>query len=339
MMALRAFHEYANVWVEITSTEHGHGGPGWELGTCLWSPAKNQSGADRYALMRKPQPGDLVLHFVFSRWPDGARERRLIAYSTVKTGCQTVPHEPPSPGQWAGRSSYYRIDIENYTELPTQLSTDQFAQKHEADLLSELRDGTQSNHPFSAFGEGARLNAGLYLRRCSERLYRLLLSDLGAPDVGESPPVPFTLGIPYQPADEDVHSAARNPFQVDPDQVDRGNRGHATTQNALAEHLRRKGLEPRRPCQGEPEYDLAWIDDGGLLWVAEVKSITDANEMKQLRLGLGQVLHYRHLLAQSGKEVVAVLVAEREPTDKAWIALCDSLSVRLWWPGTFSSSH
>ena len=47
-----------------------HGGSGWELGSCLWSPERAEpkegatEGADRYAIMRRPVAGDVVLHWV-----------------------------------------------------------------------------------------------------------------------------------------------------------------------------------------------------------------------------------------------------------------------------------
>jgi hypothetical protein len=52
-----------HVWIEDTKTSaHGHGGPGWEFGTCLWSPSSNKIGVDQYALMREPKTDDLVIH-------------------------------------------------------------------------------------------------------------------------------------------------------------------------------------------------------------------------------------------------------------------------------------
>lgn len=51
------------VWIEDTkTTTHGHGGPGWEFGSCLWSPSAYEGGSDHYALMREPQIDDLVIH-------------------------------------------------------------------------------------------------------------------------------------------------------------------------------------------------------------------------------------------------------------------------------------
>jgi hypothetical protein len=66
-----------------------------------------------------------------------------------------------------------------------------------------------------------------------------------------------------------------------------------------------------------------------------VKSTTRANETRQLRLGLGQVLHYGMALARPGREIRAILAAEREPADPRWVSLCASHSVSLVWPGVF----
>ena len=69
--------------------------------------------------------------------------------------------------------------------------------------------------------------------------------------------------------------------------------------------------------------------------MAEVKSLTRGNENGQLRLGLGQVLHYAMLLGANGRPVRAVLVIERAPTDQRWISLCAAHGVALVWPGEF----
>ena len=146
--------------------------------------------------------------------------------------------------------------------------------------------------------------------------------------------VPTVVGRPYVPVGVVPSTKPRDPFAVDPDVIDRGNQAHASTQDALAQFVRDSGFEPRQPQPDEPQYDLAWT---GLnrVFVAEVKSITEANEESQLRLGLGQVLRYRHELARSGREIIAVLVAERAPHEPAWAELCASLSVVLVWPGAF----
>ena len=84
------------------------------------------------------------------------------------------------------------------------------------------------------------------------------------------------------------------------------------------EALRHASIDPRSRLPNEPNFDLAW-ETGGTVFVAEIKSITDDNEEEQLRLGLGQVLRYRHRLRGLGYgQVVAVLVPERAPRDSSW---------------------
>lgn len=142
------------------------------------------------------------------------------------------------------------------------------------------------------------------------------------------------VGLPYAMVAAPERQKQRDPFEIDPDEVDRGNRAHTETQNALATYLESVGVQPRRSAPAEPRYDLAW-EHGETVFVAEVKSITDGNKDKQLRLGVGQVLHYRYELARGGREVVAVLVTERSPDTGGWIEFCASLGVTIVWPGAF----
>lgn len=142
------------------------------------------------------------------------------------------------------------------------------------------------------------------------------------------------LGASYKPADEDASTSERDPFTVDPNLVDRGLRGHAATQNALAGVVFAGGSEPRRPTSREPQYDLAWRR-GETVYIAEVKSITDANSERQLRLGLGQVLRYADLIRRAGTECIPVLAVEKQPVDPSWHELCASLGVHLCWSPAF----
>jgi hypothetical protein len=137
-------------------------------------------------------------------------------------------------------------------------------------------------------------------------------------------------GSEYRRGDEDLQTATPEPFDVDPDERDRGTRAHHETQNALAQIARNRGLMPRS-AKGEPSFDVAWQEEDGRLVVVEVKSITVRNAEKQMRLGLGQLLRYRNLLSVDGSEVVAVLALSAEPIDPRWMDLCGELGVGLTW--------
>ena len=68
--------------------------------------------------------------------------------------------------------------------------------------------------------------------------------------------------------------------------------------------------------------------------VVEVKSLTERNEERQLRLALGQVLRYRQLLAAKARPVRCVIATERQPSDLSWQDVCDGLDIKLvWLPG------
>ncbi len=149
-------------------------------------------------------------------------------------------------------------------------------------------------------------------------------------------------GEAYRAEDEEVAAKVPDPFTVDPDVLDRGIGAHKRMQNAVAGVLEGEGVSPlsHRP-QKDPPFDIAWRV-GGTIYVGEVKSLTAANEEKQLRLGLGQVLRYAHQLREDSPTVQAVLIAEREPADPTWTDLCTLLGVRLVWgpdltrlPGAF----
>jgi hypothetical protein len=148
---------------------------------------------------------------------------------------------------------------------------------------------------------------------------------------GRTAPVPFR-GSEYRTPRFLAGQGNRDPFEVDPEKIERGNKGHIDTQNMLADFLRANRINPLSPGPGGPEFDLAW-KRGKQVYVAEVKSITAENEEKQLRLGLGQVLRYRHAFSNG---VVGVLVAERQPSDHSWEDLCKHLGLLITWPEAFS---
>lgn len=124
-------------------------------------------------------------------------------------------------------------------------------------------------------------------------------------------------------------------FEVNPALRERGNKAHLDIQNELAKIVRFAELQPRRPRSGDPQFDVAW-QRGDTAFVAEVKSVTEENEERQLRLGLGQVLSYAHLLDWHGVESVQpVLAVERRPAAEYWEALCKKHDVILTWPEEF----
>jgi hypothetical protein len=146
-----------------------------------------------------------------------------------------------------------------------------------------------------------------------------------------------SFGMYYRRPEEDITTTReRDPQAVDPNLVDRALRSHRRTQNELHDYLAVAGFAPRSPAPGEPEFDIGW-EDGAVTCIAEVKSLSDTNEEKQLRLALGQVLRYAHLLERAGREVRLFIATEREPQDASWSNLASSLNITLVWPEAFDS--
>jgi hypothetical protein len=141
-------------------------------------------------------------------------------------------------------------------------------------------------------------------------------------------------GRPYQSQNEDVAPAPPRPNgSTDPDAYGSGLRQHWRLQNQLASLVTAAGFNPLSPRPGDPEYDLAWIDRTGITTVVEVKSITASNEIRQLRMGLGQALDYANLLARRGCTARPALYLQRQPTDNRWLQIADDAGVRIAWPG------
>lgn len=326
-------------WLEVTDRE--------DLGVDLKAPQVDDSGRPnwRYGLMTEVRPGDLVFHYSKPAEAITAVSRAVGEYwdepiiwgarGTVARRAGVTPYLRPG----------WRRSLEGFYVLPDAVTMEAIA----ADAVSlrtiraeaAARFGQPIYFPFETGEKRPPRPLQGYLFKLPAAFvehYGALVSaaravrteaTLSATVMLTSPPT--AMGAFYREAAEDASTSHRDPFSVDPALVDRGLRGHAMAQNALAESVASLGLEPRSPAPDEPNYDLGWEAATGR-YVAEVKSITLANEEKQLRLGLGQVLRYRQLLGRSGCAAVAVLMVERQPSDPTWQPLCDELGVLLAWP-------
>lgn len=147
-----------------------------------------------------------------------------------------------------------------------------------------------------------------------------------------SPVVEAPLGTAYRPADEEAEFAPPTLTESDAgDAYGRGSLVHRRLQNRLAKLAEANDFAPLSPSPAGPDFDVAWLDATDTLVIVEVKSVTDSNEIRQLRMGLGQVLDYRSML--DGCKVKPVLYVERRPRDPRWERLTELVGVVLCWPG------
>lgn len=327
--------EGESFWLEVTDRE--------DLGVNLKAPQQNEAGGDfwSYSLVREVVAGDVVFHYDRPSQRIMARSEATgdvwddqLVWGARGTYARQAGVEPyPRPGWYAGLTGFGHLEMPLELEgIRSKMPEIRPAYKH---LVKQV--GSPLYFPFeTGVKRPTRPMQGYLFKlpRFFVELFPELSAGLAFGEVamGENEE---GLGAGYRRADEETSVGSFDPMEVDPAVVERGTRGHAITQNALADYVHSIGLVPRSPKPDEPNFDLAW-DTGAHVFVAEVKSVTNRNEERQLRMGLGQVLQYRYSLErQLGRPVVAVLAAERRPPN-AWVELLESLAVRVVWPGDFS---
>jgi hypothetical protein len=322
-------------WLEITDRV--------DIGIDLHCPQRDAGGnrSAGFSLIWWVEPGDVVFHY-------DRKVRAITAWSravghVVEAPVTWLPHRAatrrrigvarPQPGWW--------LDLEGRYELSTPLQL--AALRAYGDRVRAVMEALAVAHggrplylPFFFHGGTELRPMQTYLNKVPAALVNALpeLGDAAATasttEITATSTKPYdAVGAAYRRATWSELPDSRDPFAVDPALVERGLHAHVDTQNKIAGLLEASGIEPRSPRPDEPDFDLAWAH-GGTVYVGEVKSITRANEEKQLRLGLGQVLRYRSLLNERLRsDVRAVLIAETEPRDDSWRALCEEVGVVL----------
>ncbi len=135
-------------------------------------------------------------------------------------------------------------------------------------------------------------------------------------------------GVAYRRAGaDDPAEVELSAHLADLAELGRATKRHMDLQDRLADALRRHGVEPRSPGSWQPQFDLAF-EHVGKCFVVEVKS-GDPVSAQQVRLGVGRLLEYRHLLSDTvSQEVHAVLLVEAEPPHP-WGALAVALGIQF----------
>ena len=197
----------------------------------------------------------------------------------------------------------------------------------------------QRNQPGRPSGATVRKLAGAWnplLLRAWQLVHGVLLDqddeDVSVPepllpDDGTQPvATPF---VPYHAANEGVDVSLRSDLvDAEYNALERAVRSHALIQNAVAAAAAAAGLAPWSPSPAGPAFDIAVSSGDGRVFVVEVKSATAENLELQLRIGLGQVLHYAHMVRSDAQLVIPVLAIELRP-DGSWAEVLSELGVGL----------
>lgn len=271
---------------------------------------------------RRVERGDTLLF-----WQSGGQGLRALAVASRDTE-EFAPESrrlPWSPNDKRLQSYRYRIYFDLLSESPQE-------RWNWADVQQKVLDSgaLPSNGTFIIRAPGAdnALRQAFGLNSAMLEVARQVVQEIG-PDLGIRSIDDSSK--PYIQIDISRRSNVPVIFEVDPEIIDRGNVGHATTQNLVANWLTEHGITPL-DSSGIPKFDVAWRTHG-VTYVGEVKSLQPANERHQIRVGIGQVLEYAYQL-----DAQPVLIVEQRPTlADYWTAVCGSCGVQLVWPETLDA--
>lgn len=127
------------------------------LGKMLWSPQKNNSGADIYKYMRQIKENDIILHLIDNTNFSGIS----LAKSKYFEG------EGIEGTRWEGPA--YLIELQNYQELTPSIPRDEILNEDNKNLLLNIK---QDNEVF--FQEDLGLRQGAYITPCPIKLASLI---------------------------------------------------------------------------------------------------------------------------------------------------------------------
>ncbi len=320
-------------WLEITDRK--------DLGVDLQAPQIGRDGHEvwHYSLITEVQPGDVVFHY--TRGAESLPAITAWSRAVGKAWSEPIawaPHAGKSTGERQTEPGW-RLALEGHFPLPRgPVSLERIRENEAAIRDIEKRLVQEHGHPtYQPFETGKRATRAVpaYLAKLPSD-FVTLFDELSVGTFGDAVAVNVddVPGSPYRRINESALLSVRDPFDTDPALVERGLRAHARTQNELADYLNWHGIEPLSPQSDEPQFDLAFLTKRAMT-VVEVKSLRDLNSERQLRLGLGQVLRYAHILSRPGYSVIPALALEHEPPSD-WLELLGRLNVLVGWPGKWS---
>lgn len=318
------------VWIEITRR------PNDEIGIDL-----NHDNKRTFPLLADAERADFVLHWDSKRG--------------CFVGCSRI-----ADNRVAVRDGYHFRKVHNFVQFPENaISLDairsNWRRVQECYDIHKARvpHNSPSLFPFAKYdGSWKKLRPQLnYLTVASPELVGLiggiyesfrrnspLFKSWQSLGLGDSMDFVNSVEPIYKFVDEFVEIANGKARVPNSSEIERSTRIHRQTQNQVAVWLRKNGLSPFGSQSLDPlPVDIQWRN-GPVHVVGEVKSLKIANETSQMRLGIGQVLHYRRLFENlrvpGVKKTEAALIVSREP-DPIWISLCADLQIRLAWPSNF----
>lgn len=162
---LPVIKENQKIFIEITNLIHG--GLGWELGSCMWSPVYNEVNSKSWSLLEQIRTGDIVLHLVKIK-----DIYHFYGVSIVSSNLIECNDEPPLADIWANKGLYQRINLNNFNMLDNPIPVTEIFSSYKNELLNILAS-TESNFYVNYGGNGDLRVGQRYAATCSEPLYEI----------------------------------------------------------------------------------------------------------------------------------------------------------------------
>src|SRR5688572_9835996 len=118
-------------WLEM-SRDAGHGGKGWEFGTCLWSPTQRNGGGQwgYWDLMKRVREGDVVVHL------RGKKNPQFVGHSVADADSYRTSERPSEPGTWGHADEFYRVPLREYCPLDEPIPLDLLFRNRANELIA-----------------------------------------------------------------------------------------------------------------------------------------------------------------------------------------------------------
>ena len=249
--------------------------------------------------------------------------KNILLFSEKVHVDQSVTHL----SQWTDSTSFQFLGDEIVGDTPLDGNNRMLLDLDESDFKIRLFKGTFGSVVYQ--GEFKLRGNAKYVEVTTSENKKFAAFNLVKQDSSQSTEVntESKLGKVYEFVDENLKGIeAIEPFTVDENLLDKSTTEHGITQNGVARWLQLHGIDPLSPNTDDPQFDIAWSCKGRL-FVAEIKSINDSNEMHQFRLGLGQVLDYAASLS-----AVPILILSAQPKIERFEMVASRSRTTLLWP-------
>lgn len=171
------------LWIEM-SRDEVHGGGAWGFTRALWSPShKNTSDGKRggtwpwWENVLKVRQGDTIYHL-----RGEGHKAQFVGFSLAETDGFVTKERPPQPGIWDYATSYYKVQLREFTPLPSPIPLyEGFFVPQEQQLRAYCEHNrklpaTNRRRPFFVVQSGrVQCLNGAYLSEADDTILKLLL--------------------------------------------------------------------------------------------------------------------------------------------------------------------